>query len=246
MNKLYSHEGEDALRDRIQKKKTLRKLYREFYFKYADCIKKSKGNGIALEIGAGVGTLKDVVPLVVTSDILPYSTLDLVVDATKMPFKDGSVSSIFMLNALHHIPDAKAFFSEVERCLQAGGRILIIDQYSGWFSNLIYRYLHHEPYDPNASDWAFKTTGPLSGANGALCWIIFYRDRVCFEQLYPRLKVVKKIPHTPLRYWLSGGLKWWNLLPESGFNHMSRIDYCLSEKFPDLCSFVEVELVKIE
>ena len=73
-----------------------------------------------------------------------------------------------MLNTLHHIPNSKSLFSEIARCLKPGGRFLIIDQYHGWFSNLIYKYIHHEQYTPNAIGWNFNTSGPLSGANGAL------------------------------------------------------------------------------
>jgi hypothetical protein len=53
-----------------------------------------------------------------------------------------------------------------------------------WVSTLsrpIYTRLHHEPFNPDAKDWSFPDTGPLSGANGALPWIIFQRDRHHFE-----------------------------------------------------------------
>ncbi len=67
----------------------------------------------------------------------------------------------------------------------------------------ILRYAHHEPSDPGAREWRFKTTGPLSGANGALTWIVFRRDRERFERQFPELGLERYEPHTPLRYRLS-------------------------------------------
>jgi SAM-dependent methyltransferase len=165
-------------------------------------------------------------------------------DASNLPFDDSSLKSVFMLNTLHHIPDSTSLFNEIERCLKPDGRMLIIDQYNGWFSKIIYRHLHHEPYDPNATSWCFQPSGPLSGANGALCWIIFYRDRALFEQLYPTLKIINISPNTPLRYWLSGGLKPWQLIPGTLFEISTKLDNWLSKKLPEMSSFVEVELVK--
>lgn len=235
---------EKVIRARIQSKEALLKLYKEFYARYVDCLQRCPKNGVSLEIGSGAGFLKDIVPSVVTTDIVSYKTVDLVMDASKMPFDDNSVNSIFMLNSLHHIPDSKSLFDEIVRCLLPGGRVLIIDQYHGWLSNIIYNYIHHEPYDPSAANWDFKSSGPLSGANGALCWIIFYRDRILFEKLYPSLKIDLLSPNTPLRYWFSGGLKWWCLLPGSLFEAFTRFDHYLSERFPSICSVLDVELVK--
>ncbi|MFC1831015.1 methyltransferase domain-containing protein [Thermodesulfobacteriota bacterium] len=197
-----------------------------------------------MEIGSGAGFIKDMAPDITTSDILPYKVVDLVIDAAEMPFANHSISTVFLLNTLHHIPQASMFFDELTRCLMPGGRVLIIDQYHGIISRFIYKYLHHEPYMPNAEEWNFKSTGPLSGANGALCWIIFYRDKAKFEKLYPALKIVKRSPHTPLRYWLTGGLKSWNMLPGSLFGIATRLDLWLASRLPVSGSFVDIELVK--
>jgi SAM-dependent methyltransferase len=244
VNDLDHPNREKIIKNRILGKKALYKLYREYYLRFADCIERCPHTGSIIEIGSGAGFIKDVVPDVITSDILHFNIVDVVFDARRLPFADGSIKAVFMLNSLHHISDAELFFLELERCLVPEGRVFIIDQYSSWISNLIYRYIHHEPYDPNAPDWKFETTGPLSGANGALCWIVYYRDRKRFQQLYPQLKIIKTEPHTPLRYWIAGGLKWWNLLPGFLFDLFSQFDHWLARGFPDLCSFVDVEIAK--
>ena len=148
-----------------------------------------------------------------------------------------------MLNTLLHISNAEALFDEARRCLKPRGRILIIDQYPGWLSYWILKYAHHEPFDKHAKEWVFKTTGPLSGANGALCWIIFFRDRMMFKKLFPDLRIASISKHTPLRYWLSGGLKSWCLLSKRFFKLAGIFDSAISKMFPELSSFVSIEIV---
>jgi SAM-dependent methyltransferase len=232
------------LQDVIARKPALRALYREVYERFADCLRRCPAGGIALELGSGGGFTKEVLPEVTTSDVIPYAGVDRVVDATKMGFPDASLRFIGLQNVLHHIPDAEAFFREADRCLKPGGRVLIVDQYPGLFSAFIYRHLHHEPFHPEAREWKFDSTGPLSGANGALAWMVFERDRALFEERFPRLRIARVEPRTPLRYWLSGGLKAWSLLPGSLFAAATMLDESLLRISPRLASFVDVELEK--
>ena len=235
----------DELRRRIQGKAALRRLYREVYGRYADCLARCPAAGLAVELGSGGGFVQDVLPQVTTSDVLPYAGVDRVVDATRMPFADGSLRALFLLNVFHHIADAPAFLREAERCLCAGGRALIVDQYPGWIGGPVYRWLHGEPFDAKAADWRFPTTGPLSGANGALAWIVFERDRARLLREHPHLRLDGFRRHTPLRYWLAGGLKRWRLLPGALFGLATALDAALIRLSPRFASFVDVELVRV-
>ena len=85
------------------------------------------------------------------------------------------------------------------------------------WSRLIYRRLHHEPFEPDAAAWEFPGNGPLSDANGALPWIVFERDRRRFESDFPSWKVRSIAPGMPFRYLLSGGVSLRSLMP--GFLH---------------------------
>jgi SAM-dependent methyltransferase len=232
------------LRALIQGKGSLRCYFFESYQKFADCLSRCPEEGIALELGSGAGFIKEVIPDAITSDTIPYEGVDRIVDAMAMPFGESSVRAIFMLNVFHHIPDVSAFLLEAERVLIPGGRILIIDQFPGYFSSLIFKYVHHEPYDEGALDWKFQSTGPLSGANGALAWIVFQRDREKFQELFPGLRIERFAPHSPLRYWLIGGMKNWSLIPVWLFPLATRIDRSLARISVKLSSFVDVELVK--
>ena len=74
--------------------------------------------------------------------------------------------------------------------------------------------INHELMDANAKNWQFNSTGPLSGSNQALPWIVFNRDREKFCSDYPRFQIIKIQPMMPVRYILSGGLSTWISLPE--------------------------------
>jgi SAM-dependent methyltransferase len=231
------------LRRRIRGKSALEALYREVYAKYAACVARCPAGGGILEIGSGAGFAAEVVPELMTSDVLRYADLHLVLDARRLPFASGTLRAILMFNAFHHIDDVAALLGECERALMPGGRVLIVDQHPGVICGPILRYLHHEPFRPEAG-WTFESTGPLSGANGALCWIVFQRDRATFAQRFPGLGLERYQPHTPLRYWLSGGLKPWTLLPRPLYGAASAVDRLLVAAWPDTGSFVDVELVR--
>jgi len=131
-----------------------------------------------------------------------------------------------------------------ERCLLPGGRIFIVDQHLGPISYPILRFLHHEPMDPRAVNWSFRSHDPLLGANGALAWIVFRRDLRKFESLFPKLRLLRYEPHTPLRYWWMGGLKSWSLLPSWMVAWARRVDQGLCRVWPALGSFVDIEIVR--
>src|SRR5215471_18288800 len=51
------------------------------------------------------------------------------------------------------------------------------------------------------------------GANGALPWLVFVRDRKLLEIKFPELEIETIEPMMPLRYLLSGGVSMRSLVP---------------------------------
>ena len=244
MNELDDPKRVSEIRRAVLGKPALKRFYEEIYARYASCLAECPKHGLVVELGSGAGFAKQLIPELITTDVLPYEGVDQVVDATKMPFRDGSVRFFGMLNVFHHIPDVAAFLAEAERCLAPGGRLLVIDQNKGWISSLILRYLHHEPFRPGAESWQFDSEGPLSGANGALAWIVFVRDRKRFETEFGRLSLLGFQPFAPLFYWLSGGLKKWSLLPRNSWTLAAVLDRTLLRVSDNFGSFVEVEIAR--
>ena len=81
--------------------------------------------------------------------------------------------------------------------------------------------------------------------SAALAWIVFRRDADQFRDRFPGLRLVSYRPHTPLRYWLSGGLRNWTLLPGWAYPMARWFDRVLVGVSPQFGSFVDVELEKV-
>jgi len=230
-------------RELVLKKAFLKKIYTEWYQSFLKETKKLP-EGKLLEIGSGGGFLKDLEPKVITSDILELPHCDMVFSAEEIPLKDNSVSAIFMLNVLHHIPDCKNFFKEAERVLVKGGILFMIEPANTVFSRFIYQKFHHEPFDMKVK-WEFPKGSPLSLSNQALPSIIFQRDLDKFHKLFPTLKYEKTKLHTPFRYLMTGGLSFKSLVPGWSFSVVSFFEKLLTPLFPCLAMFQTITVKKL-
>jgi len=106
--------------------------------------------------------------------------------------------------------------------------------------------LHHEPFNARSEHWRFDSSGPLSGANGALAWIVFRRDRRRFEKTlsvlgataipdaYPTLLLVDRRLET---------LEPDTVSPDPFCRGMDRVLLWLTPQFG---SFVDIEVEKTE
>ncbi len=227
----------------ILEKKFLKKLYLEWYSVFLDTrISVSKGK--CVELGSGGGFLKDREPSIITSDVLPLPHVDMTFSALKMPFDDGELSALFMLDTFHHIPDSLQFLKEANRVLKSGGKIIMIEPANSWWGRIIYKNFHHEPFDEKGG-WQIPESGPMSGANGALPWIVFERDIELFNKEFPELKIESTNYHTPLRYLLSGGVSYKSFLPGFTFGFFTFIDRLLSSLTKQLSMFVTICIIKL-
>jgi len=199
----------------IASKPFLKCIYDEWYRTLAHEL--PAGDGQVLELGSGAGYCERYIPGLITSEIFHCSRAKVVADAQQLPFADGSLRAIVMTDVFHHMPHAERFFAEAARCLRRGGKILMIEPWVTPWSRLVYTRLHHEPFRPEAEDWSFSSTGPLSGSNQTIPWIVFVRDRCKFESLFPELSIERIRPFMPFRYLVSGGVGLRNLMP--GFTH---------------------------
>lgn len=227
----------------IQRKTFLKSIYAEFYKEFKT-VSDEFPNGLLVELGSGPGFIKDIVPNSITSDVLHLTNEDLQFSALAMPFKDNTVDAVFMLDVLHHIPHQYAFFRELDRCLKIGGKIVMIEPANTLWSRFIYKNFHHEPFDP-CGGWDFEGIGPLSSANSAIPWIIFFRDRMQFEKLFPSLKVREIRLHTPFRYLASGGLSMRQLLPPFTYNLVKGAEVVLSPLNEYIAMFMTIETEKV-
>jgi SAM-dependent methyltransferase len=227
----------------IASKPFLRAIYDEWYAQLASAL--PPGDGQVLELGSGAGYCAEFIPGLITSEILPCPGVSVVIDAAKLPFQSNSLRAIVMTNVLHHVPDVRAFFGEAARCLRPDGKILMIEPWITPWSRFVYTHFHHEPLDPNAPDWTFPSRGPLSGANGALPWILFERDREKFTREFPQFSIEQIRPFLPFRYLVSGGVGMRSLMP--GFTHgaWAALERALQPQMHRLGMFAFISLAKI-
>ena len=240
--KLDSPERTIYHRELIKKKKFLRRLYEEWYKVFTDELE-TLPEGKLIELGSGGGFLKDICPEVICSDILELPSNDMTFSALEMPFADNELSGIFMIDTFHHIPNANKFLEEVNRVLKPGGKMIMVEPMNSWFGRLIYKNFHHEPFEPDGS-WQIPSSGPLSGANGALPWIVFSRDKNEYENKFPKLIVNEFKAHTPFRYLLSGGVSFRSLVPDFSFKPISWIESFILFFTKQISMFVTIKVEK--
>ena len=65
-------------------------------------------------------------------------------DATRLPFRDGSLGCAVFRHVLHLIPDWRGALAELVRALQGGGRLVVVEGtfHEGAWWDLVSRFLH--------------------------------------------------------------------------------------------------------
>lgn len=175
-----------------------------------------QAGGLEVELGAGIAPMRDSYPQVLATDVVASGKLDMALDAQAMSLDDDSVRAFYGQNCFHHFPHPERFFTELERTLRIGGGAILIEPFHGPFAAFLYKRLFKsEGFDMHFPSWDTPSTGPMNGANQALSYIVFVRDRQAFEHKYPGLEIVhQEICGNYLRYLVSGGLNFRQLLPD--------------------------------
>jgi SAM-dependent methyltransferase len=227
----------------IQSKPFLRLIYREWYTSIAAAI--PSGEGPVLEIGSGAGFMKDAVPGLLASDVFFCTDINIVLDGQALPFATGSLRGIVMTDVLHHLPRPQMFWAEATRCVKPGGVVAMVEPWVTPWSSMIWP-LNGEPFRPDAAEWEFPATGPLSGANGALPWILFGRDRDRFLRAFPLWQIRAIRLTMPFRYLLSGGVSMRTLIPGWSFGIWRGLERALNPLMRDLAMYAQIVLVRLE
>lgn len=201
----------------LQHKPMLLEVFREFHrlFRRLDQEYFGQTQGLRIELGAGVMPVRGSYPDVLATEVVKAPHLDRVLDAQAMDLGDATVRALYGQNCFHHFPDPELFLQEANRVLVPGGGIILIEPFFGPLAAFLYkRMFATERFDKTAPDWRANMSGPMTGANQALSYIVFVRDRARFNRLFPALEIVytKPLPNY-MRYLLSGGLNFRQLVP---------------------------------
>jgi SAM-dependent methyltransferase len=221
----------------LMEKKSMREVFSEFYKTSIDAANKYfKTQGKEIELGAGSSIFKIFYPQVMSSDIKSAPGLDLVVNAEAMPFKENEIRALYLINCFHHFPDPHTFFQELDRVVSPGGGAVLIEPYFGFVARHFYRILFRsEHFDMNQKTWKSLDAnhGSMTGANQALSYIVFFRDKEIFLKKFPSLEIVESHPlYNYLRYFFSGGLNFRPLFPELAWPVLNFLEFVLRPVAP--------------
>jgi SAM-dependent methyltransferase len=206
----------------------LRDVYAEYFNRmrayFAAGASPANPHGTIVELGGGAGHFRTFLPNMIVTDILPTPHIDLAADAMHLPFRNSSINNIVMQDVLHHIPLPLRFFSEAQRVLKAGGRVIMTEPFISPVSGLCYRLSHPEPVDMTAPLFRSQSN-PISedpvavigsgafASNQAIPTLLFYRYYHLFERRFPQLRVIHREVNSTMVYPLSGGFSKPVLLP---------------------------------
>jgi len=202
----------------LERKRMLKDVFVEFHHAFHRLAERHfKVEGLQVEIGAGIAPMRDTYPGVLATDIVATEHLDMALNAESMSLGDHSVRAFYGQNCFHHFPHPDRFFSELERTLVPGGGAILIEPFHGPLAAFLYKRLFKsEGFDRHFPSWETPSTGPMNGANQALSYIVFVRDREAFERKYPGLEILhQEICGNYPRYLISGGLNFRQLLPDA-------------------------------
>jgi SAM-dependent methyltransferase len=224
-------------RDIIQDKAFLRALYCEWYGRIISALSKKED---VLELGSGAGFFQQFLPTVITSEVFETPGVRLTADACDLPLPNQSLDAIVMTDVFHHIPDVNQFLIEATRCVRPGGKLVMIEPWRTPWSERVYTKLHSEPFSAE-SGWKIPSTGPLSGANGALPWIVFQRDKALFEAQHPLWRIKNIEPLMPFSYILSGGVSMRSLMPGWMYRPIRILESALLQRRWAMFALIELE-----
>ena len=242
---LSQHLTEIALnKSAWSQKPLLRKVYGDLYTMLTEKIS-TTDPGVTVELGSGIGNLKDYVPTAFTSDIFRHDWIDVTCSAYDLPFRDESVTNLVLFDVFHHLEHPLAFMKEAERVLIKNGKILMVDPYVSLLSLPIYGLFHHEPVALgrmiSKEDQKPKIENYYA-AQGNATRLFFSTHKL---KLHPTWVVESAEAFACFSYLLSGGFCARSFYPESFFSVIKWLDSRLS-KWPKIfAGRCLVQIVKV-
>ena len=194
--------------------------------------------GESVELGSGIGKFQHVAPTVIATDVERTAWVDRVVHAEALPYEDGSLANLVLIDVFHHLRSPSRFLDEAARALARGGRVVILDPFCSPLSTVAYRAFHHERVDLRAP--AFGDDEDARGtldANQARATLVFFRCADEYARRWPQLPIVERRRLAVLAYPLSGGFTGRRLVPSAFARPLVALDRLLEPVLAPLTAF---------
>jgi SAM-dependent methyltransferase len=218
-------------REAWRRKPLLRKVYKDFHRLIAGYVDRSV-DGIIVEVGSGIGNIREVIPDCMRTDLFPNPWIDQVENVYALSFADASVSHIILFDVFHHLRHPRTALLECRRALMPGGRVIIFDPYVSLLGRLVYGPLHHEPiaWDqrivPDAPRSFAADRDPYYAAQGNATRV-FWRDEYPSILKGWELLARRRIGAWP--YALTGGYSKPQLYPSSLYEPLKYLDKLIAK-----------------
>jgi SAM-dependent methyltransferase len=199
-----------------QKKALLRKIYKEIYQQIKSFVL-PKENGLIVELGSGIGKIKETIPECICTDIFPHSWIDQVENAYSLSFKDQTVGTIILSDVFHHLQYPGTALAEFQRILRPKGRVILFEPCMSVLGLLVYGLCHREPIAIfksiqwlAPSNWNSKNDSYYAAQGNA--YRIFYGDLQ--KEITRDWNIIVKQRSSALTYIASGGYSGSALYPQ--------------------------------
>lgn len=164
------------------RKPLLRAAYRGFHEEIRRRL--APGPGLTVELGSGIGMIKETIPDCITTDLFPNPWVDQTEDAYALSFADSSVSNLILFDVWHHLEYPGSAMAEFARVLAPEGRVILFEPAAlSLLGRLVFGLFHHEPiHAPGPQEWFIppglqRTSLPYYAAQGN-AWKMFRGNQV--------------------------------------------------------------------
>jgi len=228
-----------------ESKPLLRKVYSQFGREIARRVDRTQ-QGRVVELGSGMGNIKEHLPDCITTDVFPNPWLDRVEDAYALSFADGTVSHLILFDVWHHLQYPGTALREFYRVLTEHGKVIIFDPAMGVLGRFVFGNFHHEPLGLSEE---IQWEAPASLIREDLGYYAAQGNasRVfgsnAFREQLRSWRVAEVSYFSALAYLGSGGFRGPQLYPMAALPLLNRVDSFLS-RFPSLASRMLVVLEK--
>ncbi len=117
---------------------------------YTDLYQKMKKHlsnvsGKTVELGSGMGGIRETLPDCVLTDLFPYPWIDQVENAYQLSFENETIANLLMVDVFHHFRYPGNALHEFQRVLNSGGRVIMMEPALSLLGYIVYGLLHVEP-----------------------------------------------------------------------------------------------------
>jgi SAM-dependent methyltransferase len=235
----------------LQSKRLLREGYLHWYRELLPAHRETEHlGGDIVEVGCGPGFLEEFIPGLIKTDSVPNPFAHKIVDAMQMEYPDASLRAIVAIGVVHHLPHPDRFFAEAQRCLQTTGRLALVEPSNHYpilgFPKRLFAILeHYEYFDDEVPDWNNDGAGNMRGANIALPWVIFERDRREFERRFPSLRIKHMRYHSLFHHFLAGGFSLRSMVPAAAVGSVFALEHAVTPFMRNLGAMMTIDLEKV-